>query len=512
MGLGNLFSKAIDSVYEVVSPESYVKRQLARQQATKFGYKNANSRRLGPQGMTGQGSGNNHLTSGQAKVLRERAREMDRNNLFVASIMDRITEAVLGTGLNIQINSGNKRWDDKAEKNFNDFWNKRPEVRGIFEGQEVERLVMRSLEIDGDILIVLTKDGLVQVIEADRIRTPNEHEKNPNIYQGVEVDSVGKPIRFYVMPYEDGVGMVRKDNNYNTFDARYCIFLAKRKRISQTRGVTSLAPCMDLFEDIDAFMEASIIQQKISAAHVMAIEQKGGASVLDGATTEATDSLGNTYQEENFRPGQILYLDIGESAKILGPSQTGQQFGPFITQLIRFAGLCFGLPLEVVSLDFSKTNYSSARAAILVSHKAMAQKHKSFVRQFMEPIVRWKTENDIRKGILNAPTKGYTISATPPKMISVDPLKETKADREKINGGLSTLRDIVSSNGQDWTEMMKQREYEIIEASKVAKNLVKQTGEDWSARDILGIAKDFNADIFTEEPDQTPNEQTPNQE
>ena len=230
-------------------------------------------------------------------------------------------------------------------------------------------------------------------------------------------------------------------------------------------------------------------------------------------TTEATDSLGNTYQEENFRPGQILYLDIGESAKILGPSQTGQQFWPFITQLLRFAGLCFGLPLEVVSLDFSKTNYSSARAAILVSHKAIVQKHKSLVRQFMEPVVRWKTENDIRKGILPMPSKGYVISATAPKMISVDPLKETKADREKINGGLSTLRDIVSSNGQDWTEIMSQRSFEIEEASKIAKNLVKKTGEDWSARDILGIAKDYNADIFAEEQQDTEqqDESIPNQ-
>ena len=109
MGLGNLFSKAVDSVYEIMAPETYVKRQLARKQATKFGYKNASSRRLGAQSMTGQGSGNNHLTSGQAKVLRERAREMDRNNLFVSSIIDRLTEAVLGVGINIQISSGNKR-------------------------------------------------------------------------------------------------------------------------------------------------------------------------------------------------------------------------------------------------------------------------------------------------------------------------------------------------------------------------------------------------------------------
>lgn len=491
MGLKDKLAAAADAYYEVFSPQKAAQRKAAR---SALSYRHGKSRRSGPQGTAGTGSGNSHMAEGEMGTLREKVRLLDRDNYLVKSIIDRMIEFIIGDGLNIQVNSGNKRWNARAERLFTEFWNDSPEIRGVINGPELERLILRTKKIDGDVLIVKTNAGKLQVIEGDQIRTPRSMKNNNAIINGVEVDKMGRPLRFYVHPHDDKRGM-HSNVDPVVIQAEDAIFIAERHRVSMTRGVSAFASAIDLFEDIDGFIEASVVQQKIAASHAMVIEQKGGPSALE--TNEEIDAEGIQYTEEDARPGSILYLNVGEQAKILGAQQSGQQFGPFVTQMLRFTGLPFGLPLELTSLDFSKTNYSSARAALQVAHKNFRREHRRMVAEFMEPIVRWFLDSAIKSGKLDE--REYKISATPPKNISVDPLKETNADIARIIGGMTTLKEVAVSNGQDWIDILKQREDEITEAAKIASNVVKRTGEEWSARDILGMTQGFKKEIFTDE-------------
>jgi lambda family phage portal protein len=505
MGIKDKLVQFTDGYYEVVNPQKAASRKLAR---SAMSYKHGKARRSGPQASLMTGSGNAHMPESEMTTLREKVRLLDRDNYIVKSIIDRMIDFTIGNGINVQINSPNKRWNDRAERLWNEYWNGSPEVRGMMTGPELERVIYRTKKIDGDVLIIKTNDGRLQVIEADQIRNPNgQQDSDKNIINGVEVDPLGLPKKFYIYPHDDKRGRNSKVDPV-VVDAKDCIFLAERHRVSMTRGVTSFSSCIDLFEDIDGFIEASVVQQKVSASHAMVIEQKGGPSALE--TNSVTDTEGLQYSEEDVRTGSILYLNVGEQAKVLGAQQSGQQFGPFVTQMLRFAGLPFGLPLELTSLDFSKTNYSSARASLQVAHKNFVREHRRMVSEFMEPIVRWFLESKIESGELDE--RKYKISATPPKGISVDPLKEANADIVKILSGLSTLKDVAVSNGQDWEELLRQRESEIVKASKIAQNVVKQTDEEWSARDILGMTKDFKKEIFTDETEQVVEDDGQNQD
>jgi len=487
MSLVDRISSFVDGYYKVTNPQKYTQRLMERSAAEHaMRYRQAEKSRLRSHitGMTG--GGDEHMNESDLIVMREKSRKLDRDNLFVASIMDRLEEHVLGEAVNIQIQSNNKRWNKAAEKAFKEFWQGRPEIRDYLSGPEIEKLVFRAEKIDGDILIVMLEDQL-QVLEAHRISSPKNADQN--IINGVKTDQNGKILGYFVE-------VSQKKHTY--YDAKDCVFLAQRHRISMTRGLPSTVRSMDLFDDIDAFMEASIIQQKISAAHCVFITRKGGLDGLDGMET-VTDSAGNDRQEQIMSPGAVLYGEMGEDAKMLGASQTGQQFGPFITQLLRFAGLMYGLPLEITSLDFSNTTFSSSRASIQTAHKAFKKQHTRFIREFMAPIVTWKVKQLVSQNKLPPMPDGFKVTATPPKMISVDPLKETKADVERIAAGLTSIREVSDLNGQDWKETLRYREDEIIEAGKIAKNLVKKTGEDFSARDILGMTKNFNKEIFVDE-------------
>jgi len=154
--------------------------------------------------------------------------------------------------------------------------------------------------------------------------------------------------------------------------------------------------------------------------------------------------------------------------------------------------------LEILSLDFSKTNYSSARASLLTAHKGFLMRHKKFVREFLEPIIRWKIDMWVKSGELGE-VKSYSVSSTPPKMIVLDPVKETKADIDRIQSGLSSNREVCNTNGTSWSETLDYKEEEILKAIKIAENVVKKTGAKVDWRDILGQAKTFNEAIFREE-------------
>ena len=95
--------------------------------------------------------------------------------------------------------------------------------------------------------------------------------------------------------------------------------------------------------------------------------------------------------------------------------------------------------------------------------------------------------------------RDYVITSTPPKVISLDPAKEVKANVEKIQAGLTTNKDVLVAEGVSWRDVMNDREEEILHAYKIATNVVMKTGEKWSTRDILGMNKNFNPSVFQTE-------------
>ena len=492
MGISDKLAGFADSYYKITDPQKYKLRLGERQLASNLGYRATKNNRLRSNIRFGNKSADEHTNEAELDTLRDAARALDRDNIYAKAILDRLGEAILGQGVEIQIQSPNKNWNKKATKMFNDFWNDSPDIRGIFTGKEIEKLVFRAIDVDGDILINKLNNGKIQIIEADRIRDPRKASKN--VEKGIELDRFGAIKKFHIYEHEDRINS-RSKHESTTINAEDAIFLANRARLSQTRGVPRFAPAFDLFEDMDAFTEASIIQQKMAANHVMAVTKHDHESIH---TTTEEDSEGNEREQEITAPGSVVYLEAGEDVKMLGASQTGQQYSPFITQLLRFSGLPFGLPLEILSLDFSKTNYSSARASLLTAHKGFLMRHKKFVREFLEPVIRWKIEMWVKSGELGE-VKSYSVSSTPPKMIVLDPVKETKADIDRIQSGLSSNREVCNVNGTSWSETLDYKEEEILKAIKIAENVVKKTGAKVDWRDILGQAKTFNEAIFREE-------------
>jgi capsid protein len=63
--------------------------------------------------------------------------------------------------------------------------------------------------------------------------------------------------------------------------------------------------------------------------------------------------------------GSIIPIFPGDKVAPFTPSRPNSAYGAFVENLLRHIGTGLNIPYELLLKDFSKTNYSSARSALL---------------------------------------------------------------------------------------------------------------------------------------------------
>ena len=165
----------------------------------------------------------------------------------------------------------------------------------------------------------------------------------------------------------------------------------------------------------------------------------------------------------------IEYLAPGEEIKSFTPNRPGGTFEPFVERILRAISAGLNLPYEVVAKDFSRTNYSSARAALLEARRYFKVRQEWLARKLCQPVLEMLLEEAYLAGELKAgsfygknKTKYWTgASWIAPGWEWVDPLKEAKAAEVGLKNGITTHADLYSAQGKDWEESFEQRKREL---------------------------------------------------
>ena len=103
MGMRDRLSAAIDRTIEIVSPRKALERKAARAASEQFGesYRGAASNRLNHNWDVSSGSADYDLLP-DLGMLRERSRELLRNDPYAASVVRSLVDNVVGTGIKPQ--------------------------------------------------------------------------------------------------------------------------------------------------------------------------------------------------------------------------------------------------------------------------------------------------------------------------------------------------------------------------------------------------------------------------
>jgi len=479
-----------DAALSIVSPGWAFNRLKARA-ATKMlsSYRGAEKNRLRGDWKALNGSADADLL-GDLPTLRQRSRDLNRNDAHASAITGTVVANVVGTGLRPQSRPDADalalRLDDvtlfaRAAERAWRRWCPTADSQNRMDFYEIQALVKRQILENGEVFVLplmLKNDRTrryrlaLEIIEADRVETPPSLRGNPNVRDGVELGERGEPIAYHIRKHHPGDVILGQSRIWQNEWVRYpavnkagrknVLHLYAVKRPGQTRGEPFFAPVLSAFKDLGDFMEAEIVAARVAACFVAFVTKTDPNVEFTG---HQTDASGNRI--ESMEPGMVQYLGAGESINFGDPKRPSGTFEPFVLAVLRSIGASLGLPLELVLKDFSRTNYSSARAALLEARRYFRADQTWLASRLCQPCYEWVLEEawlneDLPAVNLFGDQREDWLRASwiAPGWGWVDPVKEVESSKLAIESRLSTLADECAAQGRDWEDVLVQQKRE----------------------------------------------------
>lgn len=443
----------LDRLVAWFNPEAGARRlafRAAGAELESLSYRGARYTRVG-QSVAPQGRADFELESTQSRRKAvDRARQLERDSVIAESLLARSVENVMGDGFGLEMLSSDPAWNKLVESEWKRWADEEADVRGLNTLDELDALTFRAYLRDGEAGTIKLGDLKLQSIESDQIASPLGSIPTKDEIDGIKLDRRGKPVSFTVVTRPDPQNAsVRFGQETEEIAAKDVLFLARRQRHGQTRGVSALVGVSWILEQIDGQIEAVTIAARMAACLGLVIARK---SRMAGLTT-AEDSAGNQRRKLRLEPGLIHEVSQGDIVQQIDPKQPSTNFADFLDTLGRIAGLAFGLPLEVSMMNHTKSNYSQSRAALLQAQRVW-RNHQGMMGRYKSQIFRWWLLRKIELGEIEYRADAMAHKWRCPGWRWVDPGKELEAGLGAVDAGICTRAELAKSQGRDLREVV----------------------------------------------------------
>lgn len=451
MKKANLFDKAIS----LLSPRHALKREQANAALTALRNYEAAGHGRRTEGWHTMASSANVETLYSLAVLRDRARDLGRNNPYASIAVDVIETNTIGTGIRPSI----KAKTDAQSKKIQEAWKNWAESTDCdFDGHldfyGLQALVMRTVAESGEAIIkkkrVPYKKGGVpyklQVLEGDFIDHNRNNPMLPDggfILQGVEFNKRGELAAYWL--YDRHPAEAYFHSAISTrHNADEILHVYRVKRPGQVRGVPFGVSAMLKLRDFDEYEDAQLVRQKIAACYAVFIQDPAA----DTLTASTDDDL-----PEKVEPGMIEHLSAGKTVAFSNPP-AAQGYNEYTRKVLQSIAVGYGVTYEAITGDLSNVNFSSGRMGWLEFHRRVTGWQKNMIIPMMcAPAFKWFIEGGELAGLFEG---GLTPSWTPPRREMIDPTKEVKGINEQIRAGLMSWQEAVRQQGFEPSEVLKE--------------------------------------------------------
>jgi lambda family phage portal protein len=395
--------------------------------------------------------------------LRERSRDMVRNNPFASAGLDILVSYQVGSGITPRSVTRDRAVDERVDALFS-AWADRADVTGRLDFYGLQALMARSRAEAGEALALLVplsaaearRRGLavplaIQVVEADHLDESLDRNAtgaaDMRIRQGVEIDPSGRPAAYHLRLEHPGETLMLGGSaiaRTERFAAERVVHLFRQDRPGQIRGVPDMAPVINRLRSLDELEDAALEQAKIQACLAAFVISGAGpaAGPLEGTDPNTGDPL------KTFYPGMVERLLPGEDVKFSTPSGPGG-FSELARHQLHAIAAGWGLTYDLLTGDLSQANYSSLRAGRL----AFKRRLERIQWHVLVPAFQRCWDAFIRAAVVAGELPplagGYPVEFAPPVFEMVDPLKDALAIKEMIRMGLLTWGQGVAQVGGD---------------------------------------------------------------
>lgn len=421
------------------------------------------------------------------RVLRARSRELVRDNEYAKAAIRLIKNNVVGSGIGVQAQvktAGGKlltNVNDSIESSWEDWCDKDTcDPAGKLSFADMERLVMGSIPENGEVLVRKVRlpfgkgkiPYALELIEADRLVDQwsiARAENGNTIRMGVEQDKWGRPVAYWLYPTHPG------DYQFQAFvesalirvPADEIIHLFIPERIGQTRGVPWFHATLKRLRNMAGYEEAEIVAARAAASIVGIIQSEEG--LVPDDLGDDDDEGGRPQPTLTMEPGTFQQLQPGETFQGFNPSRPNTGMDPFMRYMLRAFSTGVGVSYASVSGDYSQSNYSASRLALLDDRDMWRVLQGWLIRNFRMQIHRDWLEAAVLAGELSfpdyytKPKKYWDVRFKPRGWSWIDPAKEVAAYKQAVRSGFMTVSDVIglTSEHSDAEDVFKQRRLEL---------------------------------------------------
>jgi lambda family phage portal protein len=308
-------------------------------------------------------------------------------------------------------------------------------------------------------------------VEAERIADDYEIKApaGARVSLGIEHDDYGRPLAYYVHrlhPNDLRLAPGRLADEVLRIPAADMIHLKVTERWPQTRGVPWLHAAINRLNQLGEFEESAVVAARIGASKVGFFENP------DGDLTALADGDQDGTPTANVEAGEFTALPPGYKFSSWDPNYPNDVYDPFTRSILRGIAAGVGVSYESLSRDYSQSNYSSSRLALLDDRDLWRTLQQWWIRAFREPLHReWLRAAMLARAIPGVDLLAYgadprrfeAVKFKPRGWSWVDPTKEVDAYKEAERAGYLTKSQVIAmtGGGVDLEDVLRERRREL---------------------------------------------------
>lgn len=326
-----------------------------------------------------------------------------------------------------------------------------------------------------------------QVIHPDRLSNPGGRANSSELKGGVELDRNNAAIAYHfrdghpragILTRGDGAAWTRIARE-TSWGRQNVLHHFEVEQAGQVRGVSRLAAIVESLKMLGQYDRVELQAAVLNAMLCAFIETPHDPALMqelfeDGDPSKLQEARSAYYGEKGvpqLNGVKIPILATGDKLSFQNAARPSAQFAEFEAAVLRKIASAMGLSYEQLSRDWSRTNYSSARAALIEVWRGFTARREAFAANFCTPAFAVWLEEALERGIIPYPRKAPRFHKARaaycqckwigPGRGWVDPKKEAEGAAIRLSLGLSTLEDEANEQGLDLEELHDQLTWEI---------------------------------------------------
>jgi lambda family phage portal protein len=445
----------------------------------------------------------NTLLAQGGDLLRNRSRDIVRNNPYAASAAESFKANLIGPG----IKPSSKAADAAVRKAIQEKWLEwvdEADADSLCDFYGLQELGAKAIFEAGEFFVRFrprrAEDGLsvplqLQLMPGNMVPFwHNTTAENGNvIMNGIEFDLIDRRVAYWFHKVNPGEQSITPGASFNASDlvrvpATEVLHVFRPQEPGQIRGVPVVSPALVKLFFLDQYDDAELERKKTAAMYAGFIK----SARPDGPASDPDVKPGDTASEGvvDLKAGTMQVLLPGEEIEFSKPGDVGGSYEAFQYRnlLAVFTGL--GIPYALGTGDLKRANYSSLRGAIVEYRRRLQQmQHNIFAFQLCRPVwARWMNAAVLSgaldlPGFAEDPRPYLKVKWIPPKFDWVDPMKDQQAEKLAVDAGFKARSDVIEEMGEEPEETDrriaadKARERELGLDFPVAKAASSQPGD-----------------------------------